>query len=186
MLLCVCVCFIFVHAAFVRIKLMMMMMMMMIMITVRCLSVCSSVCPQQQTRYCRFAAAARRAGDVDRWLHGPFRRYSRWPKILKWVTWLTTATRGIVCRAKANIHMANWQLCFTDLRSNIHVANHTVWSLYSSSRYGPITIAIRARFESIRVWFELDSATTRYEMRTIRVRFEHATTSYEELCAFEQ
>ena len=44
---------------------------------------------------------------------------------------------------------------------------------------GPITIAIRARFE-------LDSATTRYEMRTIRVRFEHATTSYEELCAFEQ
>ena len=45
--------------------------------------------------------------------------------------------------------------------------------------YGPITIAIRARFE-------LDSATTRYEMRTIRVRFEHATTSYEELCAFEQ
>jgi len=34
--------------------------------------------------------------------------------------------------------------------------------------------------------FELDSATTRYEMRTIRVRFEHATTLYEELCAFEQ
>ena len=44
---------------------------------------------------------------------------------------------------------------------------------------GPITIAIRVRFE-------LDSATTRYEMRTIRVRFEHVTTSYEELCAFEQ
>jgi len=34
--------------------------------------------------------------------------------------------------------------------------------------------------------FEHDSATTRYEMRTIRARFEHDTTSYEELCAFEQ
>ena len=45
--------------------------------------------------------------------------------------------------------------------------------------YGPITIAIRARFEH-------DSATTRYEMRTIRARLEHDTTSYEELCAFEQ
>jgi len=44
---------------------------------------------------------------------------------------------------------------------------------------GPITIAIRARFEH-------DSATTRYEMRMIRARFEHDTTSYEELCAFEQ
>ena len=44
---------------------------------------------------------------------------------------------------------------------------------------GPITIAIRARFD-------YDSATTRYEMRTIRLRFEYDTTSYEELCAFEQ
>ena len=46
-------------------------------------------------------------------------------------------------------------------------------------RNGPITIAIRARFD-------YDSATTRYEMRTIRLRFEYDTTSYEELCAFEQ
>jgi len=44
---------------------------------------------------------------------------------------------------------------------------------------GPITIAIRVRFEH-------DSATTRYEMRTIRLRFERDTTSYEELCALEQ
>ena len=34
--------------------------------------------------------------------------------------------------------------------------------------------------------YEHDSATTRYEMRTIRIRFERDTTSYEELCAFEQ
>jgi len=39
---------------------------------------------------------------------------------------------------------------------------------------------------TIRVRFEHDSATTRYEMRTIRVRIERDTTSYEELCAFEQ
>ena len=39
-------------------------------------------------------------------------------------------------------------------------------------RYGPITIAIRARFE--------------YDSTTIRLRFERDTTSYEELCAFEQ
>ena len=38
--------------------------------------------------------------------------------------------------------------------------------------YGPITIAIRARFE--------------YDSTTIRLRFERDTTSYEELCAFEQ
>jgi len=38
--------------------------------------------------------------------------------------------------------------------------------------YGPITIAIRARFE--------------YDSSTIRARFERDTTSYEELCAFEQ
>jgi len=57
---------------------------------------------------------------------------------------------------------------------------HLQWPAVAN---GPITIAIRA---TIRVRFELDSATTRYEMRTIRVRFEHATTSYEELCAFEQ
>jgi len=38
--------------------------------------------------------------------------------------------------------------------------------------YGPITIAIGARFE--------------YDSSTIRARFEHDTTSYEELCAFEQ
>jgi len=37
---------------------------------------------------------------------------------------------------------------------------------------GPITIAIRARFE--------------YDSTTIRLRFERDTTSYEELCAFEQ
>ena len=47
---------------------------------------------------------------------------------------------------------------------------------------------LQLRFEldssTIRVRFELDSATTRYEMRTIRMRFEHE--SYEELCAFEQ
>ena len=47
------------------------------------------------------------------------------------------------------------------------------------ARYGPITIAIRARFD-------YDSATTRYEMRTILLPFERDTTSYEELCAFEQ
>jgi len=34
--------------------------------------------------------------------------------------------------------------------------------------------------------YEHDSTTTRYEMRTIRVRFERDTKSYEELCAFEQ
>ena len=39
---------------------------------------------------------------------------------------------------------------------------------------------------TIRVRFEHDSATTRNDMRTIRVRFERDTTSYEELCAFEQ
>jgi len=39
---------------------------------------------------------------------------------------------------------------------------------------------------TIRLRFEHESATTRYEMRTIRVRFERDTTSYEELCAFEQ
>ena len=37
---------------------------------------------------------------------------------------------------------------------------------------GPITIAIRARFE--------------YDSTTIRLRFQRDTTSYEELCAFEQ
>ena len=37
---------------------------------------------------------------------------------------------------------------------------------------GPITIAIRARLE--------------YDSTTIRLRFERDTTSYEELCAFEQ
>jgi len=41
-----------------------------------------------------------------------------------------------------------------------------------SSSNGPITIAIRARFE--------------YDSTTIRLRFERDTTSYEELCAFEQ
>ena len=40
------------------------------------------------------------------------------------------------------------------------------------AHYGPITIAIRARFE--------------YDSTTIRLRFERDTTSYEELCAFEQ
>ena len=49
----------------------------------------------------------------------------------------------------------------------------------------------RARFSKhlvglLQLRFERDSATTRYEMRTIRARFEHDTTSYEELCAFEQ
>jgi len=39
---------------------------------------------------------------------------------------------------------------------------------------------------TIRPRFDYDSATTRYEMRTIRLRFERDTTSYEELCAFEQ
>ena len=44
--------------------------------------------------------------------------------------------------------------------------------LMTSPHYGPITIAIRARFE--------------YDSTTIRLRFERDTTSYEELCAFEQ
>ena len=39
---------------------------------------------------------------------------------------------------------------------------------------------------TIRLRFDYDSATTRYEMRTIRLRFERDTTSYAELCAFEQ
>jgi len=48
--------------------------------------------------------------------------------------------------------------------------------------YGPITIAIRARFG----YEVLRGATRCYEVRTIRARFEHDTKSYEELCAFEQ
>jgi len=43
-----------------------------------------------------------------------------------------------------------------------------------------------ARHGAPRRLHEHDSATTRYEMRTIRLRFERDTTSYEELCAFEQ
>jgi len=42
----------------------------------------------------------------------------------------------------------------------------------SSLSNGPITIAIRARFD--------------YDSTAIRLRFEYDTTSYEELCAFEQ
>ena len=45
--------------------------------------------------------------------------------------------------------------------------------------YGPITIAIRAGFE-------YDSTTIRLQHATRCVRFEYDTTSYEELCAFEQ
>jgi len=45
---------------------------------------------------------------------------------------------------------------------------------------------LQLRFEhdssTIRAWFGYEG----YEMRTIRARFEHDTTSYEELCAFEQ
>jgi len=56
-------------------------------------------------------------------------------------------------------------------RSRINTA--TAASLVSPHfRKGPITIAIRARFE--------------YDSTTIRLRFERDTTSYEELCAFEQ
>ena len=44
---------------------------------------------------------------------------------------------------------------------------------------GPITIAIRARFE-------YDSTTIRLQHAARCVRFEYDTTSYEELCAFEQ
>ena len=44
---------------------------------------------------------------------------------------------------------------------------------------GPITIAIRARFD-------YDSTTIRLQHATRCVRFEYDTTSYEELCAFEQ
>jgi len=51
-----------------------------------------------------------------------------------------------------------------DLTCNTPYSNTTV--------NGPITIAIRARFE--------------YDSTTIRLRFERDTTSYEELCAFEQ
>ena len=62
--------------------------------------------------------------------------------------------------------------------------SHTATS--TTLTYGPITIAIRARFEYDSSSTRLQHATTRYEMRTIRVRFERDTTSYEELCAFEQ
>ena len=62
--------------------------------------------------------------------------------------------------------------------------SHTATS--TTHTYGPITIAIRARFEYDSSSIRLQHATTRYEMRTIRVRFERDTTSYEELCAFEQ
>ena len=48
-----------------------------------------------------------------------------------------------------------------------------------AARNGPITIAIRARFE-------YDSSTIRLQHATRCVRFECDTTSYEELCAFEQ
>jgi len=44
----------------------------------------------------------------------------------------------------------------------------------------------RAVMGLLQLRYEHDSATTRYEMRTIRLRFEYDTTSYEELYAFEQ
>jgi len=48
-------------------------------------------------------------------------------------------------------------------------------------------LGLQLRYEHDSTTIRLyDSATTRYEMRTIRLRFEYDTTSYEELCAFEQ
>jgi len=53
------------------------------------------------------------------------------------------------------------------------------WRQPAHSDNGPNTIAIRARFE-------YDSSTIRLQHATRCVRFERDTTSYEELCAFEQ
>ena len=56
--------------------------------------------------------------------------------------------------------------------------------------FASVMCLLQLRYEhdssTIRLRFDYDSATARYEMRTIRLRFERDTTSYEELCAFEQ
>jgi len=76
-----------------------------------------------------------------------------------------------------------WNVLSETVHKHVYTVNkqalikRTDWC--SNNSNGPITIAIRARFD-------YDSATTRYEMSTIRLRFERDTTSYEELCAFEQ
>jgi len=73
----------------------------------------------------------------------------------------------------------NWYYCaFFIAKPKAAHALRSVMGLLQL-RYEHDSSTIRARFEH-------DSATTRYEMRTIRVRFERDTTSYEELCAFEQ
>ena len=68
-------------------------------------------------------------------------------------------------------------LSLSALRGSVAVVWHD--RLSADVSYGPITIAIRARFE-------YDSTTIRLQHATRCVRFEYDTTSYEELCAFEQ
>ena len=83
--------------------------------------------------------------------------------------------RQLVTDPARRLRHAPELLCCCDavtaqLRSMI--SKHCVTRRHHFTTYGPITIAIRARFE--------------YDSTTIRLRFERDTTSYEELCAFEQ
>ena len=93
---------------------------------------------------------------------------------------ISQPTLMLIAHAVSFSEHANWQPCrrnWKRYRCRRPGREIVMWTVNAVN--GPITIAIRARFE-------YDSTTIRLQHATRCVRFEYDTTSYEELCAFEQ